>query len=55
MEVLDKFAQRAHVVGRVVHDARIAAICVAHGIDELITCDRDFSLFPELQTKSPFG
>ena len=55
IEVLGKFAQRPHVVGGVVHDARIAAICVAHGIDILVTCDRDFSLFPELQTKNPFA
>lgn len=55
IEVLGKFAQRPHVVGGVVHDARIAAICVAHGIDVLITRDRDFSLFPELKTKNPFA
>lgn len=40
----------------VVHDARIAALCLAHGIIEaLLTRDRDFSLFPELRTQNPFG
>ena len=47
--------QRPHVVGGVVHDARIAAICVAHGVDTLFTRDRDFSLFPELPTRNPLS
>lgn len=50
-DVLRLFVQRPHVVGGVVHDARIAAICVAHGIEYLLTRDRDFSLFPELPTR----
>lgn len=49
--ILRPFVQRPHVVGGVVHDARIAAICVAHGIEYLLTRDRDFSLFPELRTR----
>ena len=51
---LGRFVQRPHVVGGVVHDARIAAICVAHGVDELLCRDRDFSLFPELRIRDPF-
>ena len=54
-DILGKFVRRPHVVGGVVHDARIAAICVAHGIAALLTRDRDFSLFPELRTMDPFG
>lgn len=54
-ELLGRFVQRPHVVGGVVHDARIAAICVAHGVEALLTRDRDFSLFPELRTRNPFG
>lgn len=53
-EVLGRFVQRPHVVGGVVHDARIAALCVAHGAEELLTRGRDFSLFPELRTRDPF-
>ncbi|HEY0479889.1 MAG TPA: TA system VapC family ribonuclease toxin [Kofleriaceae bacterium] len=52
--VLAGFARRARVRGPVIHDARIAAICVAHGVDKLITRDRDFSLFPELALEDPF-
>ena len=55
MDVLGRFAGRPRVVGGVVHDARIAAICVAHGVEALLTRDRDFSLFPELGTRDPFG
>jgi hypothetical protein len=36
----------------VVHDARIAALCIGHGVEALITRDRDFSLFPELVVRS---
>ena len=43
------------VRGPVVHDARVAAICLAHGADELLTRDRDFALFPELKTRDPFA
>ncbi len=39
------------VVGPKVHDARIAAICLGHGVDHLLTIDRDFSRFPSLATK----
>ena len=53
LEILGRFVQRPGVVGGMVHDARIAAICVAHGVDALLSRDRDFSLFPELLTRDP--
>lgn len=40
-------------VGSRVHDARIAAICISHGVSELWTVDRDFSRFPQLRTRNP--
>ncbi len=43
------------VVGPKVHDARIAAICVDHGVRELWTVDRDFSYFPQLSTRNPLA
>ena len=33
------------VTGPLVHDARIAALCAAHGVRELWTADRDFGRF----------
>lgn len=41
------------VAGARVHDARIAALCLAHGVTELWTADRDFSRFPALRTRNP--
>ncbi len=35
------------------YDARIAAICLAHGVNELWTADRDFGRFPGLRTRNP--
>ncbi len=52
--ILAAFARRPRVRGPIIHDARVAAICVAHGVSELVTRDRDFSLFPELEVKNPF-
>ena len=54
-EVLERFVRRPRVIGGVVHDARIAAICLAHGVEALLTRDRDFSLFPELTTRNPIA
>lgn len=53
--LLAGFACRARVRGPLIHDARVAAICVAHGVDKLLTRDRDFSLFPELTIENPFA
>lgn len=47
----------AMVAGRVagarVHDARVAVICLEHGISELWTADRDFGRFPQLKIRNP--
>ena len=41
------------ITGPKVHDGRIAAICVANGVRELLSSDRDFSRFPELEVVNP--
>jgi len=41
------------ISGPRIHDARIAALCLHHGVSELWTADRDFSLFPKLRTRNP--
>jgi toxin-antitoxin system PIN domain toxin len=46
---------KAKVHGPLVHDARIAACCLSHGISELWTVDRDFSRFPALKTRNPLA
>lgn len=35
------------------HDARIAALCIAHRVTMLWTADRDFSRFPQLRVNNP--
>jgi predicted nucleic acid-binding protein len=44
--VLQHFAGRPRVTGPAIHDARIAALCTAHGVERLLSRDRDFALFP---------
>ena len=46
-------AETARVAGPRVHDARVAALCVFHGVDELWSADRDFSRFPGISVKNP--
>jgi toxin-antitoxin system PIN domain toxin len=53
--VLARFLDRPRVRGGIVHDARVAALCVAHGVEALLTRDRDFSMFEELRTRNPLG
>jgi hypothetical protein len=36
-----------------VHDARVAAVCLLHCVDELWSADRDFSRFPDLRVRNP--
>ena len=52
-EVLQRLVSRGRVVGGLVHDARVAAICLHNGVSVLWTADRDFSRFPELKTLNP--
>jgi uncharacterized protein len=51
LDLFDRLVRRGQVRGAMVHDARIAACCLAHGIDALVTLDRDFSRFPDLRTR----
>ncbi len=51
--LLEGLCTRAALAGGSVNRARIAAICLAHGVDEFWTCDRDFSRFPDLRTRNP--
>jgi toxin-antitoxin system PIN domain toxin len=42
-------------IGNLVHDAHIAALCLEHGVHEILTGDRDFARFPGLATRDPFA
>jgi toxin-antitoxin system PIN domain toxin len=43
----------AKLRGPRIHDARIAALCLHHGVSELWSADRDFSAFPKLKVRNP--
>ena len=41
------------ISGPQIHDARIAALCLQHGVKELWSADRDFGRFPNLAVVNP--
>jgi hypothetical protein len=43
------------VRGNLAFDAQIAAVCREHGIDELLTADRDFARFSGLRISGLAG
>lgn len=51
--VMERIVSASAVTGNLLHDAHIAALCIEHGIGELLTGDRDFSRFP-LRVIDPF-
>jgi len=53
-DTLMQVMAQPRVRGPIVHDARIAALCLAHGVEELVTRDRDFQLFRQLKIRDPF-
>lgn len=52
-EKLREIATAAKLRGPRIHDARIAALCLHHGVKELWSADRDFSAFPQLKVRNP--
>jgi toxin-antitoxin system PIN domain toxin len=52
-QVLKSQLKRGRITGPRVHDARVAAICLQHGIRELWSADRDFSRFKDLVVRNP--
>jgi hypothetical protein len=50
---LRAIATAAKLKGPRIHDARVAALCLHHGVTELWSADRDFSAFPRLKVRNP--
>lgn len=40
-------------LGGAIHDVKVIAICLDHGVREVWTADRDFNRFPQLRTRNP--
>ena len=51
--VLKPLLTGGKIAGPQVHDARIAALCIQHGVRELWSLDRDFGRYPKLKTRNP--
>jgi hypothetical protein len=51
--ILKDVVSRSGVSGNLVYDAHIAALCIEHGVAELLTADRDFARFPGLRVTNP--
>lgn len=52
-ELARELIATARTTGGRVHDARVAAVCLSHGVRVLWTSDRDFGRFPALSTENP--
>jgi toxin-antitoxin system PIN domain toxin len=52
-EQLRTVLEASRVAGPQVHDARIAALCIEHGVRELWSADRDFGRFRGLAVLNP--
>ena len=52
-DTLSGLLREGRIAGPQIHDARVAALCLHHGIEELWTADRDFSRFPSLAVRNP--
>ncbi len=52
-EILNDLIKTSQTTGPMIHDARIAAICIVHGITELLTADRDFGRYQKLKVHNP--
>jgi len=48
-----ELAVHARASGPFFHDARIAAACLANGVTEFWTADRDYGRFPALRVRNP--
>jgi hypothetical protein len=53
LDALERVARPALLQGALVHDARVAALCLFHGVRVLWSADRDFSRFPALTAVNP--
>lgn len=52
-ERLRAVVRAGRVSGPQIHDARVATLCLHHGVEQLWSADRDFGRFPELKVRNP--
>lgn len=54
-DFLERAIEESGATGNLIYDAHIAALCLEHGVSELISADRDFARFPSLKVHNPFA
>jgi len=54
-EISKRLLRAGNALGNLAHDAHIAALCIEHGVRDIITGDRDFHRFPEITVVNPFA
>jgi hypothetical protein len=54
-EVMMAVVRGSGATGNLLHDAHIAALCLEHGVSELLSGDRDFLRFAGLRVTNPFA
>lgn len=52
--IMSEVLEESGATGNLVHDAHIAALCLEHGVREIVTGDTDFRRFPGLTVVDPF-
>jgi toxin-antitoxin system PIN domain toxin len=52
-KALRGLAEAGRITGGTIHDARVAAICVEHGVREIWTADRDFGRLSGITVRNP--
>lgn len=53
--ILESVIRQANTTGNQTHDAHIVALCIEHGVSEVLTGDRDFTRFKGLHAVDPFA
>lgn len=54
VDILESVVTDSGVTGNLIQDAHIAALCIEHGVSELLSGDRDFLRFEGLRVINPF-
>lgn len=54
VSILHQTILKSASTGNLIHDAHIVALCLEHGVSELLTADRDFARFEGLRVVNPF-
>jgi hypothetical protein len=55
LDALEAVVRQSGATANLMHDAHVAALCLEHGVKELLTGDRDFQRFAGFKVINPFG